>query len=187
MGIPIIGLPTLLLNTLQFDSVNETFIWVAGPVSSLGDLEFIQEKVLANNYFQVSGLINALTNTIEFIVPDSKTAFLIEAKIIIPTHSNPPIMPTGATNTIVSDRVQAELLINAITKDTTNIGVVMNATTNNIGDFSSGSSGSGFIGDGKFNTKGLSLIGDGAKKIEIKNTLDAGSAFATLSGYLIDT
>lgn len=31
MGIPIIGLPTLLLNTLQFDSVNEVFRWVAAP------------------------------------------------------------------------------------------------------------------------------------------------------------
>lgn len=32
-----------------------------------------------------------------------------------------------------------------------------------------------------------SLVGDGAKKIEIENVLDSGSAFATMSGYLIDT
>ena len=54
------------------------------PVVSddMGDLEFIEGKVLASNYFQVSGAINALTNTIEFIVPNGKTAFMINAKII---------------------------------------------------------------------------------------------------------
>ena len=34
---------------------------------------------------------------------------------------------------------------------------------------------------------GLSLVGDGAKKIEIQNTLAGGSVVATMSGYLIDT
>jgi len=37
----------------------------------------------------------------------------------------------------------------------------------------------------KFNVLGLSLIGDGAKKIEIENILDSGSAFAEMSGYLV--
>ena len=38
-----------------------------------------------------------------------------------------------------------------------------------------------------FNVLGLSLVGDGAKKIEIENTLDNGTAFATMSGWLSDT
>ena len=34
--------------------------------ADVGDLEFIQDKVLAGDYFQRSGLINALNDTIEF-------------------------------------------------------------------------------------------------------------------------
>jgi len=50
--------------------------------ADMGDLEFIQEKVIAGDYFQVSGDIDAITNTIEFVPATGKTAFLIEAKII---------------------------------------------------------------------------------------------------------
>ena len=48
----------------------------------MGDLEYIEGKVVAGDYFQVSGDIDAVNDTIEFIVPNLKTAFLIEAKIV---------------------------------------------------------------------------------------------------------
>ncbi len=156
--------------------------------ADVGDLEYIESKVVASEYFQVSGDINATNDTIEFIVPSGKTAFLIEAKIIISTHASPPALVTNV-NTIVSDRVQASLKIDSVVKDKTNIGIVMAtdahsaASSNYVGS----GLGDGTIGDGRFNVLGLSLVGDGAKVIEIENTLNDGSAFATFSGYLSDT
>ncbi len=138
--------------------------------ADMGDLEFIQDKVTAGDYFQVSGDIDALNDTIEFIVPNLKTAFLIEAKIV----------PTGhATN----NKVEAELKIDAVTKDTVNYIL---AQANEGGASPDWAWGNGLY-SGQFNVLGLSLVGDGIKVIEIENTLDAGSAFATMSGYVIDT
>jgi len=152
----------------------------------LGDFEFIQNKVLDGDYFQISGDINNLNDTIEFIVPDLKTAFLIEAKIVISNHSGLAGMTTGTTqNTIAQSRVRADLKIDGVAKDTTNIGGASNMSTTGAHDVTSGGSGYGTIGDGHFNVVGLSLVGDGIKKIEIENTLDAGDAIATMSGYLV--
>ncbi len=150
----------------------------------MGDLEFIQEKVLAGDYFQVSGDINALNDTIEFVVPNARTAFLLEAKTVITTHADPPAIPDGATST-VNDRVRAVLKIDTVIKDTTNIGVIMSQSSSGGGTDHGGGLGHGDLGDGRFNVLGLSLVGDNAKKIEIENTLDNGSAFATMSGYLV--
>ena len=155
----------------------------------MGDLEFIQGKVIAGDYFQVSGDINAIGNTIEFIVPNGKTAFMISAKIINTTH--PSLAVTGTSNATTQQKnvVQAQLKIDGVTKDTTNIG------TQSMSDTETGvnnsiiriASANGSSSDGKFNVLGLSLVGDGIKVIEIENTLDDGSAFATMSGYVIDT
>lgn len=162
-----------------------TIVSLAGDAVDMGDLEFIQEKVLAGDYFQVSGDINALTDTIEHIVPAGKTAFLIEAKIIIPTHST----LAGGTNGVRRDQVAASLKIDGAVKDKTNIGVTSNSALGTGGTdmIMGGGSGAGTVGDGKFNVKGVSLIGNAVKKIEIENTLNNGSAFATMSGYYVDT
>ena len=153
----------------------------------VGDLEFIQDKVLAGNYFQVSGDINTLSSIIDFTVPNLKTAFLIEAKIIISDHPNAASRGGGGT-TNQKDMVSAALKIDGTIKDETTIGeatAAAGSSTNQNG----GGSGSGYgnLGDGKFNVKTLSLVGDNNKKIVIENILDSGSAFATMSGYLIDT
>lgn len=148
------------------------------------DLAFIQAKVIAGDYFQVSDAIDNITDTIEFIVPNGKTAFLLEAKIVITTH---PAASLGVTSSSSNqEMVRADLKIDTVTKDTTNIG---ESTAAGGGTGSLGGSGSGYgtIGDGRFNVKGLSLVGDGVKKIEIENTLDNGSADAVMSGYLVDT
>ena len=91
------------------------------------------------------------------------------------------------TNSVISDRVKAALKIDGTIKDTTNIGIVMATDTLSSTANTSSGLGNGTIGDGRFNVLGISLVGDGAKKIEIENTLDGGSAFATMSGYVIDT
>lgn len=150
----------------------------------MGDLEFIQEKVLEGNYFQVSGDIDTLADTIEYIVPNGFTAFLIEAKIISTGHTS-----GGTTKNMVG----AELKVDGVIKDTTNVGTattnatgIVTGATDMLGGFGWGS-GTGNVGDGKFNVLGLSLEGDAIKVIEIENTLDDGTAFATMSGYLIPT
>jgi len=161
-----------------------SFISFGAAIAEMGDLEFIQDKVIAGDYFQVSGAIDALNDTIKFIVPNLKTAFLIEAKIVITGHTS------GSTT---KDMVEAELKIDGTVIDTTNIGTattqatgIVNSATDMMGGFGWGS-GAGTIGDGKFNVLGISLVGDGIKVIEIENTLDDGTAFATMSGYLITT
>ena len=156
-----------------------------GGGGSLSDLEFIESKVVAGDYFQVSGDINSLNDTIEFIVPNNKTAFLIEAKIVIPTHST----LAGGTNGVRRDQVAASLNIDGIVKDKTNIGVTSNSLLGSSASdmIMGGGSGAGTVGDGKFNVLGISLVGDGIKVIEIENILDNGTAFATMSGYFVDT
>lgn len=151
----------------------------------VGDLEYIEGKVVAGDYFQVSGNINGLNDTIEFIVPSGKTAFMISAKIVPTGHSNPPTMPTSG-NIINNNRVQAQFKIDTAIKDTANVGTVSNATLRTTED-AGGGAGIGNQLESRFDVLGLSLVGDGAKKIEIENTLDNGNAFATMSGYLIDT
>jgi len=169
---------------MTMESLPGTMYQIVGGLD-VGDLEFIEGKVLAGDYFQVSGDINALNDTIEFVVPNGKTAFMIDAKITI--SGNPSAISTASSPGVATkNMVTAALKIDGVTKDETAIGTAANAgisPTNQLG----GGTGSGFgnIGDGKFDVLGLSLVGDGAKKIEIENILDNGSAFASMSGYLV--
>jgi len=150
----------------------------------LGDFEFIQNKVLDGDFFQISGDINALNDTIEFTVPDLKTAFMISAKIIISDH--PSASGGAGTNSTQKDIVTAAFKIDSVIKDKSTIGEATTANGNSVNQFGSGSgSGYGTLGDGKFDVLGLSLVGDGFKKIEIENILDSGLAFASMSGYLV--
>ena len=67
------------------------------------------------------------------------------------------------------------------------IGVASKASGSQAGRAGSGS-GFGTNSESHFNVLGFSLVGNGLDtKIEIENVLDSGSAFAEMSGYLIDT
>ena len=163
LGFVINGNPDIINNTLQFDDTTKSFIWVpsGGGKSSMGDLEFIQKRVLDGDYFQESDEINNINDTIEFVVPDGKTAFLIEAKIVLDSA-------TGIVSTI------GGIFINSVRRDVADV-----STITNIG-----------ISEGTFKVLGLSLVGNGIRKIEVKNIGTAGSSMgtvATMSGYLINT
>ena len=141
-------------------------------IDEMGDLEFIQTKVLAGDYFQVSGDINAINDTIEFVPASGKTAFMIEAKIVA---------NTGGGN----NEIQAALKIDSVIKDEAEI---FREFVRQAGSTNFGGSGYGLAENAnQFNVLGISLVGDSAKKIEIENITDAGGAFATMSGYTIDT
>ncbi len=142
----------------------------------MGDLEYIQGKVLSGDYFQVSGDIDDINDTIEFVVPNSKTAFLIEAKII----------PNNAS---ANNRITGALKIATVIKDE---AVIFRAQNQQTGSTNLGGSGYGMAeNNGRFNVLGLSLVGNGVdeptNKITIENIVDNGGAFATMSGYTIDT
>jgi len=165
-----------------------TIVSLEGGID-VGDFEYIEGKVVAGDYFHVSGDIDAINDTIEFIPASGKTALLIEAKIVITGHVDPAPFPSGSTPDTqnVRNMVEAELIIDSVVEDTTNIG--FNSRTDRIvtSGTESTSNNYGHVGDGRFNVLGLSLVGNAAKKIEIKNALDDGSAFATMSGYVRDT
>lgn len=149
----------------------------------MGDLEFIQEKVIAGDYFQVSGDINTPASKIESVaIPNGRTAFLIEAKITMSTNPDAASqVDNGVTTT--KDQVVAELKIDGVKKSKAKIGI----STAAAGFSFDGGNGSGFgvNSESKFNVLGLSLVGDGAKKISVENVLDSGNAFAEFSYYLV--
>ena len=154
------SLPTILFTTAE-------------EVVDMGDLEYIEGKVLSSDYFQVSGDIDNVNDTIEQIIPNGKTAFLIEAKII-------------PNNTSSTNKITAALKIDTVTKDEAQIFRTF-ATAGTPGT-NQGGWGYGLAENTeKFNVLGLSLVGDGIKVIEIENIQDGGGAFATMSGYYVDT
>ena len=168
---------------MTMESLPGTMYQIVGGLD-VGDLEFIEGKVLAGDYFQVSGDINTLNDTIEFIVPNGKTAFMIEAKIMNPTHPSPAATPSISV-TQQKSLVTAAFKIDTVIKDETVIGEATQAGNQNNQHGGGTGNGYGNLGDGRFNVLGLSLVGDNIKKIEIENILDDGAAFATMSGYLV--
>lgn len=88
MGIPIIGLPTLLLNTLQFDSVNETFIWVASVASSLGDIAFLSKKEFDGDLKTNKGSLSATGTLATLTASALKDLYIAKAKVTFFLNGN---------------------------------------------------------------------------------------------------
>lgn len=167
--------PTILASSITVDAT------VAGDT---GDLAFIQSKILSGDSFQVSGDISTLNDTIEFIPATGKTAFLVEAKITIPTNPSTAGISPGASAT---DQTVADLKIDTVVKDKAKIGVSSKGDQGPGSSDGRGGNGISFLSTDRFDVKTLSLVGDGIKKIEIENVLSAGNAFATMAGYVINT
>ena len=138
-------------------------------------LQFVQDRVKAGEWFEVSGAIDAVGNKITYVPASGKTAILYEAKITMRINM---VVPSSSAR----DEVIADLKIDGVTKDKAAIGeqIVGQGANNKKG-------GLGSTGAGRFNALGLSLVGNGVKEIAIENTEDAGSAFATMSGWLFTT
>ena len=143
------------------------------------------KKAFDGKFITVTGAINAVNDTIEYVVPNGKTFYFHSAKIMINTHTTPANRSSVGTTT-TKDMVKAVLKIDTVIKDTTNIGM-STISKITLGTAFVSQNGTGNIGDGRFDCKGLSLDGDGAKKIEIENTLDNGSADATFIGWIETT
>ncbi len=184
LGYSVVGKPSASTPTLQFNATNNTFEWVAGGGGGMGDLEFIQSKVDSGDYFQVSGDIDNFGDTIEYIVPNGKTAYLISAKITM--KANPTLSVSLPGSGSVNDQTVADLKIDSNVKDKATIGIWA-SYAGSTGSTPGAGLGFGKSPPGKFDVLGLSLVGDGVKKIEIENIADSGSAFATMAGYLKDT
>jgi len=140
----------------------------------MSDTEFLSVKEFGGKLITVTGAINAINDTIEYVPANGKTFYLHEAHIVPTTH--------GTNNA-----VEADFKVNGTVIDTVNYKLAQVTTTEGGAspDWSNGW-GQGLYA-GKFVVKGVSLEGDGAKKIEIENVLDNGSANATLVGFIEDT
>lgn len=170
--------PTILASSITVDAT------ISGAAT---DIAFIRDRVNEGNWIEVTGAINAVTNTISFVPASGKTFYFHRAKIVISGSTNPATV-TGGLNTTnsVINRVQAEIKVDGVTKDFTNLG--MNSFARSAGGASnSHTSAYGDTGDGRFDVEGLFLVGDGIKTVVIENTVDAGSATATFSGWIEDT
>ncbi len=152
----------------------------------MGDIEFIRDKSLAGDWISVTGAIDAINDTIEYVPASGKTFFLYEAKIVIGSFKQ---ATGGGIATVSNSAVRADLLIDTVVKDKTMIGVSSENDPYGSGGIGGKASGAGFgnFGNGKFIAQGLFLVGNASKKVEIKNTQDNGDAVATLSGWIETT
>ena len=146
--------------------------------------QFIQDRIVAGEWWTVSGAIDAVGNTIEYIPANGKTAVIFEAEVKV-TSDN----AMSTTNNIIvttTNAITAELKIDTTTKDKMRVGnkVVLGRTS---GNALNGGAGYGSDSVVRFQAYGRSLAGNGSKKIETENTSDSGSAYATMSGWLFTT
>ena len=151
----------------------------------LGDLEFIRDQVKAGNWLEAHGAINAVTNEISIIPASGKTFYAYRGKIDL--TSDNAFTRVAATVQITTNKVTATYKVNGTPKDTARVG---NKAIIGIGssvDILNGGAGVGGDLIGRFDVAGLSLVGNGVKKVTIENTLDNGSADATMSGWIETT
>lgn len=137
-------------------------------------MEYVSVQLFNNNIQYVSGAINAVNDTIERIVPNGKTAYILEAKIVPTGHIN---LGSLTDPLEIKNQVEAQLKVDTAVKDKTNVGIQSYVRSDANATHSLGA---GNLNTGIFNTLGLELDGDGAKKIEIENITDNGSAFASM-------
>ncbi len=148
----------------------------------MSDLSFIREKILSGDWIIVTGPINTATSEIVYQPATGKTFFLYSAKVVITGHINP------TTNGLSRNAVEADLKVDNVVKDTTNVGMIYDGSTSNPGsNFTGMPGGAGDMGDGIFSALGNSLVGDSSKEVSIENIVDNGTAEATLTGWIEDT
>jgi len=153
----------------------------------LSDTEFMAIKAFEGKVVTVTGAINAVNDTIEYVPASGKTFYFHSASIVMTTNPSATSSADGTGSEVASkDQVVAALKVDTVTKDKAKIGM---ATSAREIQAYNGGSGSGFGLDAKcyFNCEGLFLQGDGAKKVEIVNILDSGSADATIIGWIETT
>jgi len=155
----------------------------------MGDLEYIESKVVASEYFQVSGDITGGATIESSIIANGKTAFMIEAKLTQTDQTFPSITTISGASASNKDAVTAAFQFVTSGPTTTIKDKTIVGWTNQVRSVANGGLGGATqLNSNKFNVLGLSLVGDGTNtKIQIENVLDGGSAWATFSYYLSDT
>ena len=150
----------------------------------MSDTEFMAIKAFEGKAVTVTGAIDAVNDTIEYVPANGKTFYFHSAKIIMTGHPDLATFTGTQSNSVMDNRIEADLKIDSAVVDTANAGIGGTKSSNNDG---SGIGGFGALQESHFDVKGRTLEGDGAKKIEIENVLDSGSANATLIGWIEDT
>lgn len=80
-NIPIDGVPDAVNNTLQYDSVNNKFIWIETSGGSMGDLEFLAEKEKTGDLVHATGIVLSVGVICSIVPANGKTFFLANATI----------------------------------------------------------------------------------------------------------
>jgi hypothetical protein len=143
----------------------------------LSDTEFLAIKEFDSKLITVTGAIDAVNDTIEYVPATGKTFYLHEAHIVPTAHST-------------SNAIEADFKVDGTVIDTVNYIIAQATHTENKGTANAGGAGWGYglgFNAGKFVVKGVSLEGNSTKKIEIENVLDGGSGIATLVGWIETT
>ena len=152
-------------------------------VDVTSDLQFIQDRVDAGEWLETHGAINAVTNEIAIIPASGKTFYAFRGRIQLTSDISITII--NGTSTDIN-KVSAQAKVDGTIKDECRVG----SKITNSGDSSSklqGAAGESSPSQAEFHVLGLSLVGDGIKKVTIENSSDNGSADATLSGWIKTT
>lgn len=149
-------------------------------VATMSDTMFMAKKAFDGKVITVTGAINALANEITYVVPNGKTFYFHSAKIVITGH---PSIGTTANATHLRNQVQAQLKIDGTVVDTVDAGAGTWFNSDAAGEMAAGIS----MSTVPFDVKGRFLEGDGTKDVAIENSLDDGSAIATIIGWIETT
>jgi len=165
-GITIVGLPTAILNTLQFDSVNNRFIWVE-PVVSVGTLQYLAQKEFNGDRVDVDGKLTisnsaAETDLVTQTANVGKDMYLASASI--------PSSFVGAINQ--SYNILYQLYANGVVIDQIEIKIIETATVNEESI------------PLLFKTKGIKVATGQIIKITVKHSIATANSNSTTTGKL---
>lgn len=156
------GLPTSVLNTLQFNAVTNQWEFVGAVAASLSDLEFLRDKSLAGDLITVNGTTGAVAPvTVLSIIPAiNKTFFIVSHTFTM-------------NNRTTTDVINLKLQNDGVDKDDVVIQHLAQATT---------------VIEGK-RIVGDLLIGDGVRAYRIQKSTGAVNhiAMGTVMGWIQDT
>lgn len=159
------GLPTAILNMLQFNAVTNQWEFiptVVPPVAALGDLEFVRDEELLGDLIKLFGTRSTVGIIVSTTPATGKTFFFIVATL-----------NTDAPNDF--QRIRAQIRNNAVVREELVVGWT--------------AAGGGFMGNDGSKQRGDSLIGNGALvyDLNLAKIDNALTTSGTMQGWIQDT
>jgi len=159
------GLPTAILNTLQFNAVTNQWEFVAAAgVAGLGDLEFLRDKELAGDLLTATNSRTSIGTNAVIIPASGKTFFFVTAGVAY--HEN--ALNAQSSTEIQNNTVRIDFLIIA-------------------SDDAAGNEGGNRVD--RTSVQGNSLVGNGVLEFrhEIIATATTNIILSMIQGWIQDT